>query len=53
MSQLGFWTLSESALDRNYLERVTPTNAGLQGYLAHKKHQPPEDHHRSLGVGLR
>ena len=24
----------------------------LQGYLAHKKHPPPQDHHRSLGIGL-
>ena len=25
---------------------------GLQGYLAHKKHQLPQYHHRSLGIGL-
>ena len=24
----------------------------LQGYLAHKKHPPGLDHHRSLGIGL-
>ena len=24
----------------------------LQGYLAHKKHPPPKDHHRFLGIGL-
>ena len=24
----------------------------VQGYLAHKKQPPPEDHHRSLGIGL-
>ena len=24
----------------------------VQGYLAHKKHPSPEDHHRSLVVGL-
>ena len=24
----------------------------LQGYLAHKKHPPPQDHPRSLGIGL-
>ena len=24
----------------------------LQGYLAHRKHPPPSDHHRSLGIGL-
>ena len=24
----------------------------LQGYLAHKKHPPAWDHHRSLGIGL-
>ena len=24
----------------------------LQEYLAHKKHPPPQDHHRSLGIGL-
>ena len=24
----------------------------LQEYLAHKKHPPPKDHHRSLGIGL-
>ena len=32
-------------------EKRTPRS--LQGYLAHKKHPPPEDHHRSLlGIGL-
>ena len=25
---------------------------GLQGYLAHKKHAPPQDHRRSLGIVL-
>ena len=24
----------------------------IQGYLAHKKHPPPQDHHRSLGIGV-
>ena len=24
----------------------------VQGYLAHKKHPPPWDHHRSRGIGL-
>ena len=24
----------------------------LQGYLAHKKHPPPLDHNRSVGIGL-
>jgi len=24
----------------------------IQGYLAHTKHPPPWDHHRSLGMGL-
>ena len=24
----------------------------VQGYLAHTKHPPPYDHHRSLGIGL-
>ena len=24
----------------------------LQGYLAHEKHPPPQDHHTSLGIGL-
>ena len=24
---------------------------GLQGYLAHKKHAPPQDHRGSLGIG--
>ena len=31
---------------------VNPAPGTLQGYLAHKKHPPPADHHRSLGVGL-
>ena len=26
--------------------------SALQGYLAHKKHPAPQDHHRSLGRGL-
>ena len=26
--------------------------AGLQGYLAHKKLPPPQDHRRALGIGL-
>ena len=26
--------------------------AYLQGYLAHKKHPPPKDHHRSLDIVL-
>ena len=25
---------------------------GVQGYLAHKKLPPPQDHHRSPGIGL-
>ena len=25
---------------------------GIQGYLAHKKMLPPEDHHRALGIVL-
>ena len=25
---------------------------GIQGYLAHRKHQLPEDYHRSLGIGF-
>ena len=25
----------------------------MQGYLAHKKHQTPQDHYRSLGISLR
>ena len=29
-----------------------PALPPLQGYLAHKKHPPPEDYHRSLGIGL-
>ena len=24
----------------------------VQGYLAHKKQPPPEDHHQALGTGL-
>ena len=24
----------------------------VQGYLAHKKRRPPQDHHRILGIGL-
>jgi len=24
----------------------------LQGYFTHQKHQPPLDHHTSLGIGL-
>ena len=43
-------------------ERGTPVGAGAgpsrdgphirQGYLAHKKRPPPQEHHRSLGIGL-
>ena len=29
-----------------------PQQQGKQGYLAHKKHPLPCDHHRSLGIGL-
>ena len=36
----------------NTLQRIHHPTPHLQGYLAHKKHQPPWDHHRSLGVGL-
>ena len=41
------------------LEVIGPTRAawwslhvGLQGYLAHKKMPPPQDHHRALGRAL-
>ena len=27
-------------------------DSGLQGYLAHKKQRPPEDHHAALGIVL-
>ena len=37
-----------------YVARGEPIypEAGLQGYLAHKKHPPPWNHHRSLRIGL-
>jgi hypothetical protein len=25
---------------------------GVQGYLAHKQHPPPQDHHTALGIVL-
>ena len=28
------------------------TRERLQGYLAHKKHPPPQNHDRSLSIGL-
>ena len=35
---------------------VSPERDGrrddIQGYLAHQKLQPPQDHHRALGIGL-
>ena len=31
---------------------LSDQTVGLQGYLAHKKPPPPQDHHRALGVGL-
>ena len=45
---------------REVLERGLALRPGLapgaarpvQGYNAHKKHPPPQDHHRSLGIGL-
>ena len=30
----------------------SPCGRALQGYLAHQKHPPPQNHHRSLGIGL-
>jgi len=46
---LGFRVqgLRGSALSVTWL-----ATASLHGYLAHKKHPPPQDHHRSLGIGL-
>ena len=31
---------------------TSPIDLGLQGYLAHKKLPPPQDHHRALGAVL-
>ena len=31
---------------------LTRRGKRVQGYLAHKKLQPPKDHHRALGIGL-
>jgi len=33
-----------------FTPRIEPCT--LQGYLAHEKHPPQQDHHRSLGIGL-
>ena len=30
----------------------SPRGLHVQGYLSNKKHPPPWDHHRSLGIGL-
>ena len=37
---------------QGYLADAQGLMVVLQGYLAHKKHPPPQDHHRSLGTGL-
>jgi hypothetical protein len=37
---------------QGYLADAQGLTVVLQGYLAHKKHPPPQDHHRSLGIGL-
>ena len=40
-------------LTNTFRETKTPRQSNwLQGYLAHKKHPPPQDHHRFLGIGL-
>ena len=31
---------------------VSERSVFVKGYLAHKKHSPPEEHHRALGIGL-
>ena len=30
----------------------SPRGLHVQGYLSHKKHPPPQDHQKSLGIGL-
>ena len=32
--------------------KVVASQWRVQGYLAHKKHPSPNDHHRALGIGL-
>ena len=42
----------DEAPGRGAAHKPGPISA-LQGYLAHKKHPPPQDHHRSLGMLLK
>ena len=42
----GIEKRAESRLDRKRRVRTR----GVQGYLAHKKTPPPQDHHRALGI---
>jgi len=46
---LGGWVFLMSEVPL-YSTRALPRE--LKGYLAHKKHPPPWDHHRALGVKL-
>ena len=46
--RLGFkvWRLATRGRSRPFLKKL------LQEYLAHEKHPTPQDHHRSLSIGL-
>ena len=35
-----------------WLKLPPPPDPGVQGYLAHKKQFPPQDHYRALGIFL-
>ena len=47
--QGGLFLMRESEQTDAIPLRVAPKT--VQGYLAHKKHPPPQDHHRSLDRG--
>ena len=49
MSEISLY----ESLDTSIASREPPSPLwALQGYLAHKKPPPPEDHHRTLGIAL-
>jgi len=47
-ADLGCPVARNPAVGENLATAMPP----VHGYLAHKKHPPPKDHHRSIGIWL-
>jgi len=52
MCHIRSTSADQSHAAENERSKLPAASSSIQGYLAHKKHPPPWDHHRSLGIGL-